>query len=132
MVMKKNLVMSALIGMGFGFPVTLLCMGIFGGFNPVVREFLIWMTASALYGILSGVLFDYKNDLPLIAAIGIHFLGCVAITVGAALICGYVSSVAGVIPVLIPFVAIYVVIYGICFLAMKNNEKQINQALKEK
>lgn len=130
--MKKNYVLNAIIGMGFGFPVTLLCMALFGGFNGVIRELLIWMIASALYGILSGVLFDRKNDLPLIAVVGIHFLGCTVITMGAALLNGYVSNIGDVLPVLIPAVVIYAVIYGICFLLMKHNEKQINQALKEK
>lgn len=51
---------------------------------------------------------------------------------GAALLSGYVSSIGDVLPVLIPAVVIYAVIYGICFLLMKQNEKQINQALKEK
>lgn len=129
--MKKNHVMNAIIGMGFGFPVTLLCMTLFGGFNEAVREILVWMIASALYGILSGILFDRKNDLPLIAAVGIHFLGCAVITMGAALTNGYVDSIGDVFPVLIPAVVIYAVIYGICFLLMKQNEKEINQALKE-
>lgn len=31
------------------------------------------MVASALYGILSGALFDKENDLPQIAVIAIHF-----------------------------------------------------------
>ena len=130
--MKKNYVLNAIIGMGFGFPVTLLCMTLFGGFHGVIRELLIWMIASALYGILSGILFDRKNDLPLIAVVGIHFLGCTAITMGAALLCGYVAAVKDVLPVMIPAVVIYAVIYGICFLLMKQNEKKINQVLKEK
>ncbi len=130
--MKKRFVLSAIIGMGFGFPVTLLCMTMFGGFNAVVQEFLIWMIASALYGILSGVLFDRKNNLPLMAAIGIHFLGCTAITMIAALLNGYVSSFADVLPILIPMIVIYAAICGICILLNKQTEKQINKALKEK
>jgi len=44
----------------------------------------------------------------------------------------YVSGLGDVLSVLIPAFVIYTVIYGICFLLMKQNEKQINQALKEK
>lgn len=124
--------LNAITGMGFGFPVTLLCMTMFGGFNAVVQEILIWMVASALYGILSGVLFDRKNDLPLMAVIGLHFLGCTAITMAAALLNGYVSGIADVLLILIPTIVIYAAICGICGLLNKQTEKQINKALKEK
>lgn len=130
--MKKRFVLSAITGMGFGFPVTLLCMTMFGGFNETVQECLIWMIASALYGILSGALFDSRKDLPQMAAIGIHCLGCAAITMAAALLNGYVSDVGDVLPILIPMIVIYAAIWGICILLNKQTEKKINRALKEK
>ena len=65
-------------------------------------------------------------------AIGLHFFGCVVITMGAALLCGYVSSIADVLPILIPAVIIYAVVCLICFLLMKQNEKAVNKALEEK
>ena len=128
----KKYVLNAIIGMGFGFPITLLCMLLIGGYNPVMREFLVWMAASALYGVLSTVMDSEKIDLPLPASIGLHFCGCAAITIGAALLCGYIHSVADVLPILIPAVIIYLVVCFVCFLLMKQNEKQINKALKEK
>lgn len=128
----KKYVLNAIIGMGFGFPITLLCMALIGGYNAVVQEFLIWMVASALYGVLSTILGDKNFDMSLPVSIGLHFFGCVSITMGAALLCGYVSSIADVLPVLIPAVIIYVVVCLICFLLMKQNEKQINKALEEK
>ena len=130
--MKTNSMLNAIVGMGFGFPVTLLCMTLFGGFNDVIREFLIWMVASALYGVLSGVIFDKKDGLSLPTAMGLHCIGCIAITMGAAALCGYVTGITDVLPVLIPAVVIYALIYGICVFMMKQNEKQINQALEEK
>ena len=130
--MKKRYVLNAITGMGFGFPVTLLCMAMFGGFNEVVREFLVWLVASALYGILSGVLFDKENDIPQIAVIGFHFVGCTVITMGAALLNGYVTSIADVLPILIPAIVIYAVICGICFLLNKQTEKEINKTLQDK
>ena len=51
---------------------------------------------------------------------------------GAALLCGYVSSIADVLPILIPAIGIYFVVYFICFLLMKQNEKAVNKALEEK
>ena len=128
----KKYVLNAIIGMGFGFPITLLCMIWVGGYHPVMKEFLVWMAASALYGLLSTVMDSKKIDLPLPASIGLHALGCIAITMGAALLCGYIKSVVDILPILIPAIIIYAVVCLICFLLMKQNEKQINKALEEK
>ena len=128
----KKYVLNAIIGMGFGFPITLLCMISIGGYNAVMNEFLVWMAASALYGILSTLMDEKKFDMPMPVSVGLHFFGCVAITMGAALLCGYVRSVADILPILIPAIIIYLVIYYICFLLMKQKEKQINKALEER
>lgn len=128
----KKYVMSGIIGMGFGFPITLLCMTLIGGYNPVIKEFLVWMVASALYGLLSVLMNSKKLEMPLPVSVGVHFFGIVAITMGAALLCGYVSGIADVLPILIPTVIIYVVVCFICFLLMKKDEKQINKALEER
>lgn len=128
----KKYVLNAIIGMGFGFPITLLCMTLMGGYHTVIKELLIWMAASALYGLLSTAMDDMSFDMPLPVSIGIHFFGCIAITMGAVLLCGYVSSVADLIPIMIPAVGIYVIVHFICFLLMKQNEKAVNKALEEK
>jgi hypothetical protein len=128
----KKYVLNAIIGMGFGFPITLLCMALIGSYNAVVQEFLVWMVASALYGVLSTVMDSKKFDMPLPVSIGLHALGCIVITMGAALLCGYIHSIADVFPILIPALVIYIVVCLICFLLMKQNEKQINKALEEK
>ena len=90
------------------------------------------MAASALYGILSGILLDQEIDLPQILLIAIHFAGCAAITMTAALLCGYVSTLGDVLPIMVPAVVIYAAICGICILLNKKTEKEINQALREK
>ena len=128
----KKYILNAIIGMGFGFPITLLCMILIGGYNVVMREFLVWMAASALYGVLSTVMDSKKFDMPLPVSIGLHALGCIVITMGAALLCGYIQSVADVLPILIPAILIYLVVCLVCFLLMKQTEKQINKALGEK
>lgn len=128
----KKYILNAIIGMGFGFPITLLCMLLIGGYNVVMREFLVWMAASALYGVLSTVMDSKKLDMPLPVSIGLHALGCIVITMGAALLCGYIQSVADVLPILIPAILIYLVVCLVCFLLMKQTEKQINKALEEK
>ena len=128
----KKYILNAIIGMGFGFPITLLCMLLIGGYNVVMREFLVWMAASALYGVLSTVMDSKKLDMPLPVSIGLHALGCIVITMGAALLCGYIQSVADVLPILIPAILIYIVVCLVCFLLMKQTEKQISKALEEK
>lgn len=128
----KKYVMSALMGMGFGFPITLLCMTLIGGYNEVLREFFIWMAASALYGLLSVFMDSKRFDMPMPVSLGLHFFGIVGITLGAALLCGYVSGVGSILAILIPTVAIYLVVCGISFWLMKKDEKQINKALEEK
>ena len=128
----KKYILNAIIGMGFGFPITLLCMLLIGGYNVVMREFLVWMAASALYGVLSTVMDSKKLDMPLPVSIGLHALGCIVITMGAALLCGYIQSVADVLPILIPAILIYLVVCLVCFLLMKQTEKQINKSLEEK
>ena len=130
--MKKNILLNAVTGMGFGFPATLLCMTLFGGFNEVVAELLVWMVAAALYGILSAGLFHEKSSLSLPVTVVLHGVGCMAITLAAAGICGYIRSFADVLPVFVPAVVIYAVIYAACFWLMKQNEKKVNEALKKK
>lgn len=128
----KKYVLGAITGMGFGFPITLLCMGLIGGYNEVIREFMIWMAASALYGLLSVIMDSTKLDMPMPISLGLHFLGIMVITAGAALLSGYVSGIADILPVLIPTIVIYVAVCGICFWLMKKDEKEINQALQDK
>lgn len=128
----KKYILSAIMGMGFGFPITLLSMTLIGGYNGVVQEFGVWMVASALYGVLSESIASREYDMSLPLSIGLHFFGCVAITMGAALLNGYIRSIADVLPVLIPAILIYIAVCFICFLLMKQNEKQINKALEEK
>ena len=128
----KKYIWSALTGMGFGFPITLLCMTVFGGFNEAIRELGIWMIASALYGVLAVAMDSDKLELSLPVSIGLHFGGCAAITLGASMACGYIQSLADVLPVMIPAVVIYIVICFVCFLLMKQNEKKINEVLEQK
>ena len=117
----KKYISGAIIGMGFGFPVTLLCMGLFGGYNAVIKEFLVWMVASALYGLLATIMDAVKKEMALPVSFAIHFFGCVIITLGAAFLNGYISSIMDFLSIVIPTIVIYVAICGICFWLMKKN-----------
>lgn len=130
---NNSLIDYALTGLGFGFPITVLCMLLIGGFNSAVAEFLTWMAASALFGIISGIFNSEKCELKLPVALALHCLLCLTVATGAGAICGYADSflelLKGILPV---FVTVYVLVYAVCILMMKREEKKINEALKDK
>ena len=100
--MKKSVFWNAIIGMGFGFPITVACMAMLGGFDGAARELLVWVGASALYGVFSGLAYHWKLEVPLPVSLGLHCLGCLLITVAAVLLNGYVKCVGDLVPVLVP------------------------------
>ena len=129
--MKENnsstLFSSILTGLGIGFPVTLLCMTLIGGFNEIIAELLTWMVASALFGIVSHLTF-FKSDLSMLLATAIHCVCCLLIVVGACLICGYTDNLLTLFTAILPvFIIVYAIIYLFCFLSMKKYEKEINE-----
>ena len=133
--MKINssaIIQSALTGMGFGFIVTTICVIANIGFTGIGKELAVWLIASALFGILSALVFYSPVCLSLPAAMVIHFVGCTVISIAAFFICGYADNMMDLICRFLPvFLVIYVVIYLICFLVMKLNEKQINASLNK-
>ncbi|MBO4938532.1 MAG: DUF3021 domain-containing protein [Oscillospiraceae bacterium] len=125
----KNYIVT---GMGIGFPVTLGCMTLIGGYNGVIQEFLVWMIASALFGLMTWLAYTKLNELPLPAAMAVHCLGCLLVAVGAAWACGYSDSFLQLTLRVMPvFAVVYGVIYALCFFSMKNQEKRINAALEK-
>ena len=131
--MKKNndsWISFALNGTGIGFPVTVLCMLLIGGYNPVIHEILVWLVASALFGLASGLFFQ-KQNLNLLTATALHFVCCLVIASGAGWLCGYADSflalLGGILPV---FVLIYALVYLSIFCLMKREANQINKALE--
>ena len=130
--MKKSVLLSIIVGVGIGSPVTLVCMGLIGGFQPIMKELLVWIVASALYGVISVLIFNNKKDLALPLAMLLHCIGCLIITVAAVVICGYVESILSFALNVLPiFVVVYVVILGVCFVMMKAEEKRINEKLSK-
>ena len=126
---NESLFSFALTGAGIGFPVTVLCMTLIGGFNQASRELLIWLAASVLFGLISGLFFQNLN-LKLFTATALHFICCLAIASLAGWLCGYAESFLGLLVSILPvFVAVYIAVYlGIVF-AMKQEAKKINKAL---
>ena len=130
--MKKNhasWISYALTGAGIGFPVTVLCMTLIGGFNQATRELLVWLAASVLFGLTSGLFFENKN-LKLLTATGLHFVCCLAIAAASGWLCGYSESFLSLLGSILPvFLAIYVIVYLCVFFAMKQEAKKINKSL---
>lgn len=133
--MKKNTfpwLSFAMHGTGIGFPVTILCMTLIGGFNALTLELLTWMMASALFGIISGLIF-YRSNLNLPVAIAVHCACCLAVTTAAGAICGYADNIRELLKGILPvFVLVYVLVYVLCYFLMKSEEKRVNQLLSKK
>ena len=133
--MKKNvfiLAVSALTGIGIGVPITLLCMILIGGYNEILKEFLVWTAASALFGILSGVVFYGELDWNLPVSMAVHCIGCLAVATAATAVCGYINSFDAWLTAILPvFVVIYVVVYVFCIGMMKLGARQVNQVLEK-
>ncbi len=128
----KDFILAMITGIGIGIPITIICMISIGGFNEVIKEFLVWTVASALFGVLS--VLTFKNEkLNLIASTIIHCIGCLGITVGTCAIIGYSSNVLDILLSVAPvFVVVYAVLYGVSLISMKINARKANEALKEK
>ena len=127
---NESLFSFALTGAGIGFPVTVLCMTLIGGFNQATRELLIWLAASVLFGLVSGLFFRNQN-LKLLTATALHFLCCLAIASTAGWLCGYADSFLNLLVAILPvFVVVYILVYlGVVF-AMKQEARKINKTLE--
>lgn len=132
--MKKNpflMFNAALTGIGYGIPITIVCMALIGGWQEPLGEFTVWTVASALIGLLSAIVFT-SDRLSLPAELGLHCTGTLAIVTGACWLCGYDSNPLAILTGILPvFLVIYALIYGINYFAIKQEEKRVNAALDQ-
>lgn len=127
----KNIILACISGIGIGMPVTVLCMAFIGGWNSVVKEILVWLVASALFGVLSLIFNSAKLPLPLSTAI--HCIGCLAVTCTACTINGYSNNFFEMLLSILPvFVVVYVIIYGVSFINARKEAKKITETLNNK
>lgn len=127
----KDIFLACIAGIGIGMPVTIICMIIVGGWNGVIKEFLVWLVASALFGVLSILFKSSKLPLPLITAI--HCVGCLVITCSACAIIGYAENFFSILLAVLPvFIVVYAVIYIATLLGAKAEAKRINAELSNK
>ncbi len=127
----KNILLACITGIGIGMPVTILCMSLIGGFNEAVKEVLVWLVASALFGLLS-LIFN-SNRMNLILSTVIHCVGCLSVTCAACIINGYSSNLFEMLPAILPvFVVVYAVIYTSAMISSKKEAKKITETLNSK
>lgn len=127
----KDMLLACISGIGIGMPVTIICMLILGGWNESIKEFLVWLVASALFGVLSIIFKNSKLSLPIITAI--HCIGCLGITCAACTINGYSDSFWNILISVLPvFAVVYAVIYITTLISAKAEANKINKALENK
>ncbi len=135
--MKKKVMEHLLVGLGIGFVVTTVCLWIFGLNEAtgaeVMREFTVWLVASALYGLIS-LIYDSKISLPLSCVI--HFIVCASVTFVASCISGIMGYFTAwyewffyVLPV---FVVIYLIIGTGMVIVERCQTKKINERISKK
>lgn len=128
--MLKKLLKASLIGLGIGNLISIFWTYHFfyqRGHDIPFMLLLLWIIASALYGIAS-VLFDY---LAIKKALIIHFLVCLSITLCAF----YLMATAFSIPVyytmsLSIFVVIYLIIYLAIYLSQEKESNELNKTIQ--
>lgn len=128
----KNIFKSMGTGIAIGIPITIVCMICIGGWNAVVKEFLVWIIASSLFGLLSELIF--KNDrMNLILSTALHCVACLIVTMSACMVNGYSDSLFELLLAVAPvFIAIYAVIYLAISFTMRKNAKEANEVLMKK
>lgn len=133
--MLKKIISHIGLGLAIGFICTTASLWIFGAYNgsgmSVMRQFTVWLAASALYGIISLI---YDTELALPKAVIIHFFSCLAVTLAAAVAAGLLNfmSFPTLLAYVIPsFIIIYLII-GASVAAVEHiNEKQINEKISQ-
>ena len=126
----KNILMACITGIGIGMPITILCRTLIGGWNETVKEILVWLLASALYGVLS--LIFSSGKLNLILSTAIHCVGCLAVTCVACTINGYSDNFFDILLAVLPiFAVVYIVIYALSMISAKIEAKKITESLNK-
>lgn len=126
----KNTLMACITGIGVGMPISILCISTLGGFDETVKEVLVWLVASALFGVLS-LIFN-SGKLNLILSTAIHCVGCLAVTCGACTINGYSNNFFEILVSVLPvFAIVYIIIYSAAMISAKAEAKKINKSLSK-
>lgn len=135
--MKKKVMEHAIVGLGIGFVITTICLWIFrlneATGAEVMREFTVWLVASALYGLISLI---YDSNMPLPLSCVIHFVSCAVVTFAASCLSGIMGYFAAwyewFIYVLPVFVLIYCIIGAGVVIVERCQTKKMNEKISKK
>lgn len=120
---------NAFIGLGVGSVASTVSIAVMNGMDDTIRQVLVWLAASAVFGIISGIMcMDFAN-LPVRTVI--HFALCflLAVTVGDFLdySTGWFAGAKAMLPA---FLLIYMVIYISVYSVRIVQTRRLNQRLK--
>lgn len=114
------------IGLAIGFVCTVFFMIVFIGINELTIQLLVWLLASAGFGLASMI---FENEkLSYLAKNVIHFITSLAI-VSTISLCLYRDLMVSVI---LCFVLAYIVIYFVMGMIDKYEVKKINEKLQSR
>lgn len=126
----KNLWTRARTGLLVGMLVQLILLWSMRDTYGSALEITVWMGASVIYGVASG-LFAWER-LSLLGATALHFLLSYAVTVTACLVLGYGKTLwACALSCLPLFLILYVLIYLGIAIAVRVQMKKINEKLQK-
>lgn len=131
--MKKTLeiLKFALTGAGIGSIITTICIYIIAGDVCRTKDFAVWITVSALIGIVSKIMFS--DRISLLVATAIHCLASFSLVLTASYICGYADSLIHLINITFPiFLIIYCLLYISVYVISIINGNIVNEKLNEK
>lgn len=115
-------------GLAIGFVATAVSMTLVSGLNAMTEQILVWMAASALFGLVTLIFQNDRISLPV--ATLIHFAVCASVAIGAGALLGYADNlwdlIAGMAPV---FLAIYLLISACFYLGIWLNAWAMNRKL---
>ncbi len=111
----KRILKNTILTLGFGTIVFMFMLILDNGLNDTLKSILVWLIASALYGLSFAILnskIKYRNI--------IHILICFLITIGARISYSYISSIdIDYLKILIITIPIYVCVYLLLYIFMK-------------
>ena len=126
----KNLWSRIRTGLLNGMLVQLFLLWTMLGTYGSALEITVWMAASAIYGVSSGI-FDWER-LSLLGATVLHFFLSYLVTVGACWFLGYGKTLAECALHCLPlFLILYILIYLGIVLVIRVEMKKINKKLQK-
>ncbi len=118
-------------GLSIGAVVSTLLLILLQGMDGTLLQVLVWLCASAAYGLIS-LIFETER-LNFLTATIIHFVLCASVTIGAGAFLRYSESFWGLAKGILPtFLIVYAIIYTCSYFGTRANARKINEKLQVK